>query len=151
MVRDFTNDFWKIVNVLLKKYWYVKYLFFSKFCGLLFVFLFFYYFWHFIFNFVYVYLSTNSRNFYVFFILWIKDFIKKFSKIMEYFSKKNRHLKSKILHKFHRLLFVFFLFFHILVIFFSYFIYPNLSKNSIHFCGALLYKWQILSENSGKF
>jgi len=26
---------------------------------------------------------------------------------MEYFSKKYRHLKSKILHKFHRLLFVF--------------------------------------------
>jgi len=27
---------------------------------------------------------------------------------MEYFSKKYRHLKSKILHKFHYLLFVFF-------------------------------------------
>jgi len=38
-VRDFTNNFWKFVNVLLKKYSYVK-CFFSKFCDLLFVFLF---------------------------------------------------------------------------------------------------------------
>jgi len=111
---------------------------FSKFCGLLFVF--FYYFWHFIFSFVYLYLLTNSRNFYVFyFILWNRDFIKEFWKIMEYFSKKYRHLKSKILYKFHRLLLVFFIFFSILVIFFSYFTYPNLSKNSKHFCGVLLY------------
>ena len=70
---------------------------------------------------------------------------------MEYFSKKYRHLKSKILHKFHRLLFVFFYFFSILLIFISYFTYPNLAKNSKHFCGALLYGLQILSENSGKF
>jgi len=28
---------------------------------------------------------------------------------MEYFSKKHKHLKFKILHKFHRVLFVFFL------------------------------------------
>ena len=33
----------------------------------------------------------------------------------------------------------FFYFFIILVIFFSYFTYPNLSKNSEQFCGALLY------------
>jgi len=44
-----------------------------------------------------------------YFILWIRDFIKEFWKIMEYFSKKYRNLKSKILHKFHRLLFVFFI------------------------------------------
>ena len=69
---------------------------------------------------------------------------------MEYFSKKYRQLKSKILHKFHCLLFVFY-FFCILVIFFSYFTYPNLSKNTKHFCGALLYVLQILSENSRKF
>jgi len=43
----------------------------------------------------------------MFFILWIRDFIKDFYKIMEHFSKKYRHLKSKILHKFHYLLFVF--------------------------------------------
>jgi len=51
-------------------------------------------------------LSKNSRNF-IFFILWIRDFIKEFWKIMEYFLKKYRHLKSKIIHKFHRLQFVF--------------------------------------------
>jgi len=118
-------------------------IFFSKFCCLLFVF---YYFWHFIFNFVYLYLSTYSTNFYIF-ILWIRDFIIKFWKIMEYFSKKYRHLKSKIPHNVHRLLFVFF--FSILIIFFSYFTCPNLSKNSKHFCGALLYGLQILSENFG--
>jgi len=39
------------------------------------------------------------------FILWIIDFIKDFWKIMERFSKKYRYLKSKILHKFHYLLF----------------------------------------------
>ena len=70
---------------------------------------------------------------------------------MEYFSKKYTHLKSKIIHKFHRLLFVFFYSFSIVVIFFSYFIYPNLSKTCRHFCGALLYGLLILSENSEKF
>ena len=85
-------------------------IFFSKFWGLVFVFLFFYYFWHFIFNFVYLYLSKNTRNFYVFLILLIRNFIKEFWKIMEYFSKKYRHLKSNILHKFHHLLFVFLIF-----------------------------------------
>jgi len=86
----------------------------------------------------------------MFFILWNRDFIKEFLKIMEYFAKKYRHLKYKILHKFHRVLLVFYLFyfFRILVIFFSYFTYPNLSKNSKHYCGALLYGLQILSENS---
>jgi len=44
-----------------------------------------------------------------FFILCIRDFIKQFWKSMECFLKKYRHLKSKILHKFHRLLFVFFI------------------------------------------
>ena len=101
-------------------------IFFSKFWSLLF-FLFCYYFWHFIFNFVYLYLSKNSWKFNVFFILWIRYFIKEFWKIMECFSKKYRHLKFKILHKFHSLLF-FFYSFSILIIFFSYFTYPNLSK-----------------------
>jgi len=85
------------------------------------------------------------------FLFWIRDFIKQFWKIMERFSKKYKHLKSKILHKFHRLLFIFFYPFIILVMFFSYITYPNLSKNSKHFFGALLYGLQILSENSGKF
>jgi len=95
-------------------------IFFSKFCGIIFVFLFFYYFWHFLFNFVYLYLSRSSGNFYVFFILLIRDFIKDFLKIMEHFSKKYRHLKSIILHKFHCLLFVFFIF---LVFFISFFLF----------------------------
>ena len=76
---------------------------------------------------------------FIFFILCIRDFIKEFWKIVECFLKKYTHLKSKILQKFHRLLFGFFYSFSILVIFFSYFTYPNLSKNSKHFCGALLY------------
>jgi len=65
-VRDFTNNFWKILKVLLKKILICKIFYFSKFCGLLFIFLFFYYFLHFVFNFVYLYLSKNCRNFYVF-------------------------------------------------------------------------------------
>ena len=44
---------------------------------------------------------------FMFFILCIRDFIKDFWKIMEHFYKKYRHLKSKIFHKFHYLLFVF--------------------------------------------
>ena len=49
-------------------------------------------------------------KFLCFFILWIRDFIKDFWKIMERFSKKI-HLKSKICHKFHYLLFVYFFIF----------------------------------------
>jgi len=122
----------------------VKFFFKKKFYGLLFGFLFFYYFSHFIFNFL---------KFLCISILWFRDFRKEFWKIMEYFSKKYRHLKSKILYKFHCLLFVFFFFFFLyffffffffcffstLVIFFSCFTYPNLSKTSKHFCDALLY------------
>jgi len=83
-------------------------------------------------------LVKKMQEIFKFFILWIRDFFKEFWKITEYFSKKYRHLKSKILHKLHRLLFLFYSF-SILVIFFSYFTYPNLSKYSIHFYGALLY------------
>jgi len=68
----------------------------------------------------------------------IRDFIKEFWKIMEYFSKNYRHLKSKILHKFHRLLLVLF-FFSILDIFLSYFSYRNLSKISKHFQDYIIY------------
>jgi len=66
-----------------------------------------------------------SVNFYVFLFYGLEILSKNFGKLWNIFLK-NRHLKSKILHKFHRLLF----FFSILVIFFSYFTYPNLSKNS---------------------
>ena len=59
-----------------------------------------------------------------YFILCITDFIIEFWKNMEYFSKKYRHLKSKIRHKFYRLLF----FLSILVIFFTYFTYQTTRK-----------------------
>ena len=97
-------------------------IFLSKFCGLLFVFLLFYYFLHFLFNFVYVFVKKFLK-FLCFLILWIRDFNKDFWKIMEHFTKKYRHLKSKILQKFHYLLFVFYLFLFLafLTSFFSYF------------------------------
>jgi len=66
MVRDFTNNFWKFLKVLLKKYWYAKSFFFQN-SAIYYLFFYFFYFWHFIFNFVYMYLSKNARNFYVFF------------------------------------------------------------------------------------
>jgi len=56
-------------------------------------------------------LSVLVKKFWKFlcsFILWIRYFVKDFWKIMECFSKKYRHLKSKIIHKFHYLLFIFF-------------------------------------------
>jgi len=82
--------------------------FFSNFCGLLFVFYFFYL-WHFYFQFRLSVLVKKFQKFLCFFILCIRDFIKQFWGIMEYFSKKYRHLKSKIIRKFHYLLFVFYL------------------------------------------
>jgi len=53
-VRDFTNDFWKILKVLLKKILICKIFFFQNFAVYYLFFYFFYYFWHFIFNFVYL-------------------------------------------------------------------------------------------------
>jgi len=55
--------------------------------------------------------TNDFWKFLHFFILWIRDFNIEFWKIKEYFSKKYRYLKSKILHKFHHLLLVFFLIF----------------------------------------
>ena len=54
-----------------------------------------------------VYLSVVFKKFLKFlycFIVWIRDFTKDFWKIMEHFSKKYSHLKSKIIPKFHYLL-----------------------------------------------
>ena len=94
----------RIVKVLLKKILICEIFFFSKFYSLLFfLFLTFY------FQFRLSVLVKKLQKFLRFFILWIKDFIKEIWKIMEYFSKKYRYLKSKIHHKFNRLLFVFFL------------------------------------------
>jgi len=142
-VREFINEFWKYLKVLLKKYRNVKEIVFFKIPWFIIVF-----FFTFSFQFR---VSVHVKKFYkflCFFILWIRDFIKEFWKIMDYFSKKYRHLKSKILHKFHSLLFVFF---NILDIFFSYFTYPKLSKNYGIFCSVLFERLEILSMNSGKF
>jgi len=58
MVRDFTNDFWKFLKVLLKKILICEIIFVFKILRFtICFFMFFYYFWHFIFNFVYLYLS----------------------------------------------------------------------------------------------
>jgi len=89
-IRDFTNDFWKILKVLLKKLLICEF-FFSKFCGLQFVFLFFYYIWLFNFQFRLYVLAKKFYKFFGFFILWIRVFLKESWKIMEYFSKKYRY------------------------------------------------------------
>jgi len=94
-VRDFTSVFWKILKVLFKKISICEiFFFFSKFCGLLFSF--------FLLLFLTFYFSISSictcqkiLEIFIFFILWIRDFIKEFWKIMEYFSKKYRHLNPK--------------------------------------------------------
>ena len=129
----------------------MKYFFFPIFCCLLLVFLFFYYFWHFIFNFVYLYLSTNSRHFYVFLFNGLEILSKNFGKLWNIFLKNIDIWNPKYFINF-IVYYLFFLFFYqFCKLFFSYFTYPNLSKNSKHFCAALLYGLQILSENSGKF
>jgi len=56
-------------------------------------------------------ICQKNVEIFMLFVLWIRDFIKDFWKIMEYFSQKYRHLKSKILYKFYHLLFVFFFLF----------------------------------------
>jgi len=124
--------------------------FFSKFCGLRFVFLFFYSFWHFILNFVYLYLSTNSRSFYVFLFYGLEILSKNFGKSWDIFLKNIDIWNPKFFIN-SIVYYLFFYFFRIWVIFFSYCTYPNLSKKFKHFCGALLYGLQILSGNSGKF
>ena len=109
--RDFINEFWKFLKVLLQKYRYLKYFCFQNSAV---YYLFFYFFIIFDIFFLISSICTCQKIleiFMFFVILWISDFIKDFWKIMEHFPKKYRHLKSKILHKFHYLLFVFILFF----------------------------------------
>jgi len=106
-VRDFTNNFWKFLKVLLKKILMWN-MFFVKILRFTICFFIFYYFWHFIFNFVYMYLSKNGRNFYAFLFYGLEILSKNFEKSWNILKKKYKHLKSKIVHKFHRLLFVFF-------------------------------------------
>ena len=90
-VRDFTNNFWKFLKVLLKKYWYAKSFFFQNSAL---YYLFFYLFLTFYFQFRLYVLVKKCLKFLCFLILSIRDFIKEFWKIMDYFSKKYRHLKS---------------------------------------------------------
>ena len=108
-VRDFTNDLWKILKVHLKKILICEIIFFqnSAVYFLFFIFLLFSTF-YFLFR-VYVRVKKFEK-FLCVFVLWTKDFIKEFWKIMEYFSKKYRHLKSKILRK-SIVYYLFFLFF----------------------------------------
>jgi len=109
-VRDFTNHVCKILKVLLKKILICEIYFFSKFCGLRnYLFLYFFIIFDIFFSISSMCSCQKILEIFIFFILWIRDFIKEFLKIMECFSKKYRHLKSKILHKFHRLLFVFYM------------------------------------------
>jgi len=105
-------------------------------------------------------------KFLCFFILWIRDFMKDFWKIMEQFSKKYRHLKSKKYRhfskkyrhlKFHCLIFLFFYFFTFLTSFFP--ISPNqtcqkilimehFSKKYRHLKSKKYRFYQIILENS---
>ena len=137
-VREFTSDFWKILKVLLKNYWYVKYSFFSKFYGLLFVFYFFIIFDIWFFNFVYLYMSKHSRNFYVLFY-GLEILSKNFGKSWNVFQKNIDIWNPKFFINSIVYYLFFFYSFIILVMFFSYITYPNLSNNSKHFCGVLLY------------
>jgi len=114
-IRDFTNDFWKILKVPLKNYIHMWNILFSKFCDLLFFFIF-----DILFSIWSICTCQKVLEIFMFFILWIRDFIKEFWKIMECFSKKYRHLKSKILHKFHRVLYVFLFFKHFGNLFFLF-------------------------------
>jgi len=90
-----------------KKYRHLKSKILHKFHRLLFFFYFFILF-DILFSISSIYTFQQILEIFIFFISWTRDFIKEFWKIMEYFSKKYTHLKSIILHKVHRLLFVFF-------------------------------------------
>ena len=56
-------------------------------------------------------ICQKNVEIFMLFVLWIRDFIKDFWKIMEYFSQKYRHLKSKILYNSIIYYLFFFLFF----------------------------------------
>ena len=104
--RDFINKFWKFLKVLLQKQRYVKY-FFPKFRSLLFVFFYFSNIFHIFFSISSICTCQKILKIFMFFY-FIRDFVNDFLKVMERFSKKYRHLKFKIIQKFHYLLFVFF-------------------------------------------
>jgi len=87
----------------------------------------------------------------MFFYFMDTDFVNDFWKIMERFSKTYKHVKSKIIHKFHYLLFIFF----ILLAFLTSFspISPNQSCQKILNIFVVLYYtdyrfYQRILENS---
>ena len=87
-VRYFTNDFWQILKVLLKKnidMWNI--LFFLNSAVYYLFFYFFYYFWHFIFNFFYLYLSKNSRKFDIFLFYGLEVLSKNFGNSWNVYQK----------------------------------------------------------------
>ena len=138
-VRDFTSDFWKILKVLLKKILICEiFFFFSKFCGLLFSLYFFIIFDILFFNFVHLYLSKNSTNFYVFLFYGLEILLKNFGKSWNIFQKNIDIWNPKFFIN-SIVYYLFFLFFYHFGNALCYITYPNLSKNSKHFCGALLY------------
>ena len=86
-VRHFTDDFCKILKVLLRKKLICEIFCFQNSAVYYLFFLFLYYFWHFIFNFNYVYLSKNSRNFFVFLFYGLEILLKNFWKSWNIFIK----------------------------------------------------------------
>jgi len=153
-IRDFTSDFWKILNVLLKKLLICEIFFFSKFCGLLFVFLFLYYIWHFIFNFVYLYLSKNSTNSYNFlFYEFLEILSKNFGKSWNIFQKNIDITNSKFFKN--SIVSFFFYSFIILIMFFFPFSPIQSCQKILHIFLMLYYThyrfYQIILENSWIF
>jgi len=122
-------------------------IFFFKFCGLLFAFLF-----DILFSISSICTCQQILEIFMFFLFYGLEILSKnFEKSWNIFLKNIDIWNPKFFINFIVYYLFFFYFFSILLIFISYFTYPNLAKNSKHFCGALLYGLQILSENSGKF
>ena len=113
--------------------------FFSKFCGLLFVFFIFFLFLTFYFQFRLCVLVKKLYKFLWFFILWIRDFIKEFWKIIENIFQKNIDIRNPKFFINSIVYYLFFLFFYHFGNVFFLFDLSKLVKKSIHFCGALLY------------
>ena len=121
-IRNFINEFWKFLKVLLKQYYICEIFFVLKFLALVFCFFFiFLLFLTFSFLFHLSVLVVKFWKFFCSFILWIRDFIKEFQKILEHFSKNNdRHLKSIILINSFGYYFVLFILLAFLTSFFSF-------------------------------
>ena len=136
-VRHFTNNFWKILKVLLKKILICEILSFPKFYGLLFVFLFFFIF-HILFSISSIYTCQKVIEIFMFFLCYgLQILSKNFEKSWNIFLKNVDFWNPKFI--INSIVYYYFYFFSILEIFFSYFTNSNLSKSSKHFCDAFLY------------